>query len=174
MMGVLLVVLAGCTGIRVDTGAHSESYTNANGQTWKTYGHDGTFGISGAEKKKLLAHLINTDANAYAIKKDADTREMMVRQMKDGVVKESNLKVMAVINNDPSTGAYYYHPEISGMKIYVKPGGGFGLTEVSKLPKHITIYTLNGKHEKYRVVQADNLHHNGIKIDYRLVINKIN
>jgi hypothetical protein len=179
LAGLLFALLAisGCSHIKADSGYAREAYTNGEGKTYFSSNFDGGVGLSLSRKPQNLGYLMRTEADSYAIKKDADTRQKLIEGMREGKVKESELFVLQVTNNDSKHGVYFFHPEISGMKIYAKAKGGFAIAEVTKIPDELVLYADNGIWKKERVDKRKAKtpkHRNGIRIDYEIVVNKIN
>ncbi len=58
--------------------------------------------------------------------------------------------LVAIINNDARKSVYFFHPEIPGNKVVLRPGGGFYLIPLMTMPKELTIYSSRSG-SRYRI-----------------------
>lgn len=120
-------------------------------------------------------------AEAYRIKKQADMLDKMVSGLQDGkTVTASNGKfLIGVINNDSRRTVYLYHPEIPGIKLIVKPRGGFQIFPVRDIPYEIVLYDaggriirkINPRYEKEKLAHKKLL--GNALVDYKITINRV-
>lgn len=179
---ILGTCLSGCTSIKVGTGYGEESYTNSGGKSFTATKKDRAVGIRFTENEERLPGLMLAEgtrekdlAKAEAIRKDAETRAEMMKNMKEGKIKESSLMTLGVTNNDKREGLYFFHPEISGLKIYSKHDGGFGFAEVTSIPNEVVLFFDNGAWMKVKIDKTKSKvakHRNGMRIDNEIVVNK--
>jgi len=52
--------------------------------------------------------------------------------------------VIGVINNDPHQAAYFFHPELPGVKCVLQPNGGYEFVQVMTLPNNLVLYRADG------------------------------
>jgi len=84
-------------------------------------------------------------ALAYSIKKEADTKELMISSMMRGdTAGLSGRYLMVLQNNDLRHQIFMWHPEIPNQKITAKPNGGFDYFTLRDIPEEFIIYDMAG------------------------------
>ena len=174
----LVILLGGCGGQR-----HAVLKTEADGSLVHDDWNASLFQKSIDPVDLAQANRVN--AEAYRIKKQADTLDKMMTGLQEGktVTAASGKFLIGLINNDRSHGVYLYHPEIPGLKLTAEPGGGFQVFEVRDIPYEVVIYNMTGgiiKHIKprYEPGYRENIAHKklvgNILVDLRIKINRVN
>jgi len=86
-------------------------------------------------------------AIAYSIKKDADTKELMISNMiKQGgnIAGSGGRYLMVLQNNDLKHQIFMWHPEIPNEKITAKSNGGYEYFTLRDIPEEFIIYDMSG------------------------------
>lgn len=123
-------------------------------------------------------------AEAYRIKKQADTLDKMITGLKEGKAYEAGRGryIIALINNDPKWQVYCPHPEIPGLKVIADPNGGFGFMEVRDIPYTINLYRSDGKifsqlTPRYEYNFAEKITHKklvgNVLADWKITVNQV-
>ncbi|MBI2459494.1 MAG: hypothetical protein HYV53_03005 [Parcubacteria group bacterium] len=127
-------------------------------------------------------------AEAYRIKKDADIREAMIKDLiksqatGNGGAKTYNY-IFALVNNDPRQSVYINHPEMPSIKIIARPGGNPEFIFLESIPYKIIYRRLyDGKIIKEYSPQYDyefreKMSHkkkiNGVPVDFVLQVDQV-
>lgn len=135
-----LLLAAGCAGHR-----HATLKTEKDGSI--THGDWNASIFQKSVSPWDLAEANRLNAEAYRIRKQADTLDKMMTGLQEGktVVAASGKFIIGLINNDRSQSVYLYHPEIPGLKLTAEPRGGFQIFEVRDIPHEIALYNTGGR-----------------------------
>lgn len=141
VLSLVFLGLMGCAGPR------NVAYVDGDG---KKYAYSDTDSYDDLDITRPMI----AKATAYAIQKDADTRNLWATSKPKP--NDNDLNLMAVVNNSPRRSMYFWDPSSPGMKYDVPANGNYAIVNIPKELKEWRFY-FPGTDEGYRLMRLPRL-----------------